>query len=83
MPLPGKTPYTHVRLIVSDDGNLNQRYEIRVSTFVQFDENVGRRAISGLPSKKAAEVIAKEIARSERARTGAPVWGSTTTKWKD
>ena len=67
-------PYTHVRLICSDDGNLNHRYEIRVSTFVQFDENSGRRSITGHPSKKQAEEIAKEIARSERARTGAPVW---------
>ncbi|MCS3725934.1 hypothetical protein [Bradyrhizobium betae] len=67
-------PYTHVRLICSDDGGLNHRYEIRVSTFVQFDENPGRRSISGLPSKKQAEEIAKKIARSERDRTGAPVW---------
>ena len=67
-------PYTHVRLILSNDGGLNQRYEIRVSTFVQFDENPGRRSITGHPSKKQAEEIAKEIARSERIRTGAPVW---------
>ncbi|MFK4507660.1 hypothetical protein IQ17_03317 [Bradyrhizobium daqingense] len=66
-------PYTHVRLICSDDGGLNHRYEIRVSTFVQFDENAGRRSISGLPSKNEAEEIAKAIARSERDRTGAPV----------
>ena len=67
-------PYTHVRLICSDDGGLNHRYEIRVSTSVQFDENPGRRSISGLPSKKEAEEIAKKIARSERDRTGAPIW---------
>ncbi|WP_038946811.1 hypothetical protein [Bradyrhizobium genomosp. III] len=67
-------PYTHVRLICCDDGGLNHRYEIRVSTFVQFDENPGRRSITGHPSKKEAEEIAKEIARSERKRTGAPVW---------
>jgi hypothetical protein len=57
-----------------DDGHLNQRYEVRVSTFVQFDDNAGRRAITGHPTKKQAEEIAKQIARSERARTGAPVW---------
>ncbi|WIW44422.1 hypothetical protein ML401_23320 [Bradyrhizobium sp. 62B] len=67
-------PYTHVRLICSDDDGLNHRYEIRVSTFVQFDENPGRRSISGVPSKKEAEEIAKKIARSERNRTSAPVW---------
>ena len=66
-------PYTHVRLICSDDGDLNHRYEIRVSTFVQFDENPGRRSINGLPSKKEAEEIAKKIARNERDRAGAPV----------
>lgn len=66
-------PYTHVRLICSDDGDLNHRYEIRASTFVQFDENPSRRSITGLPSKKEAEEIAKEIARAERARTGAPI----------
>jgi hypothetical protein len=64
------TPYIHVRLICCDDGDLNHRYEIRVSTFVQFDENPGRRSITGHPSKKQAEEIAKQIARSERARTG-------------
>jgi len=72
--MPEPKPYTHVRLICCDDGDLNHRYEIRVSTFVQFDENAGRRSITGQPSKKEAEEIAKEIARSERARTGAPVW---------
>ena len=72
--MPEPKPYTHVRLICCDDGELNYRYEIRVSTFVQFDENPGRRSITGHPSKKEAEKIAKEIARNERARTGAPVW---------
>jgi hypothetical protein len=68
--MPEPKPYTHVRLICIDDGDLNHRYEIRVSTFVQFDENAGRRSITGHPSKKQAE----EIARSERSRTGGPVW---------
>ncbi len=72
--MPEKKPYTHVRLICSDDGRLNQRYEIRVSTFVQFDDNPGRRSVTGAPSKAEAEEIAKEIARNERAPTGAPVW---------
>lgn len=72
--MPESKPYTHVRLICCDDGDLNHRYEIRVSTFVQFDENPGRRSITGQPSKKEAEEIAKGIARRERARTGAPVW---------
>lgn len=68
--MPDQKPYTNVRLIQHDDGNLNQRFEIRVSTFVQFDENHGRRAISGHPTKKRALEIAQEIARKERARTG-------------
>lgn len=68
--IPDKKPYTNVRLILEDDGNLNQRYEVRVSTFVQFDRNAGRRAVTGHPTKKQAEEIAKEIARRERARTG-------------
>jgi hypothetical protein len=63
-------PYTYVRLICSDDGDMNQRYEVRVSTFVQFDENAGRRAISLQPSKKQALAQAQEIARCELARTG-------------
>lgn len=74
MPIPDKKPYTHVRLILHDDGDLNQRYEIRVSTFVQFDSNAGRRAVTGHPTKQQALTVAKEIARSERVRTGAPVW---------
>jgi hypothetical protein len=49
---------------------MNQRYEVRVSTFVQFDENAGRRAISLQPSKKQALAQAQEIARCELARTG-------------
>jgi hypothetical protein len=71
--MPDPKPYTHVRLICIDDGDMNHRYEIRVSTFVQFDENPGRRSITCHPSKKQAEEIAKKIARSEQARTGVPV----------
>jgi hypothetical protein len=66
--MPDRKPYTHVRLIL-DEGGI-ARYEIRVSTFVEFDDNAGRRAISGKPTKKQAEVIAKEIARREKARAG-------------
>lgn len=72
--MPNHKPYTHVRLIQDDDGNIKQRFEVRVSTFVEFDDNAGRRAVSGLPTKKQAMEIAQEIARSERIRTGAPKW---------
>lgn len=51
-------------LICSDDGGLNHRYGVRVSTFVQLDENLGRRSTNGLPSREDAEEIAKKIARS-------------------
>jgi hypothetical protein len=37
--MPDQKPYTHVRLILSNDGHINQRYEVRVSTFVQFDDD--------------------------------------------
>jgi hypothetical protein len=70
--MPDQKPYTHVRLILSNDGHINQRYEVRVSTFVQFDDDAGRRAVTGAPTKAEAEETAKEIARSERIRTGAP-----------
>lgn len=65
--MPDRKPYTHVRLIL-DEGGI-ARYEIRVSTFVEFDENAGRRAVTGKPTKEQALEIAKEIARSERVRT--------------
>jgi hypothetical protein len=72
MPIPTPQPYTHVRLI-ADDGP-KSRFEVRVSTFIEFDENAGRRAISGHPSRAQALERAKQIARSERVRTGAPEW---------
>lgn len=56
--MPDRKPYTHVRLIL--DETRIPRYEIRVSTFVEFDENAGRRAVTGKPTRKQAEVIAKE-----------------------
>ena len=70
--MPDRQPYTHVRLIL-DEGGI-ARYEIRVSTFVEFDDDAGRRAVTGKPTKKQALEIAKEIARSEKARTRAPDW---------
>lgn len=68
--MPEIKTYTHVRLIQDDDGNIKQRFEIRVSTFIEFDDNAGRRAISGQPTKERALEMALEIARRERARTG-------------
>ena len=65
MPPPSRKPYTHVRLI-EDKGPL-ERFEIRVSTFVEFDENPGRRAISGKPDKEQALQIAKELAKAYAA----------------
>lgn len=70
--MPNHKPYTHVRLILDDGPKL--RFEIRVSTFIEYDDNAGRRAVSGKPTKKQALVQAQEIARSERTRTGAPAW---------
>lgn len=71
--MPDQKPYTHVRLILHEESLMN-RYEVRVSTFIEFDDNPGRRSISGKPTKKQAERTAKEIAVSERVRTGAPEW---------
>ncbi|KYK44526.1 hypothetical protein A1D31_14095 [Bradyrhizobium liaoningense] len=56
---------TVVRLIQHEES-----FEVRVSTFVYFDDNPGRRSINGRPSRQDAEHQAKEIARAERARTG-------------
>lgn len=68
--MPERKTYTHVRLIL-DDGPLN-RFEIRTSTFVEFDDNNGRRAVIGKPTKKQALEIAQEIARREQAKI--PEW---------
>ncbi len=70
--MPEPKPYTHVRLI--EQKAPIARYEIRVSIFVEYDEHSGRRSVTGKPSRKEAVEIAKEIALSERVRTGAPVW---------
>jgi hypothetical protein len=66
--MPERKPYTYVRLIL-DDGPL-ARFEVRTSIFVEFDDNHGRRAVTGKPTKKQALELAQEIARRERARTG-------------
>lgn len=58
--------YTHVRLI-PDDGP-KHRFEIRVSTFIEFDDDAGRRAVNLKPTRAEALEQAKEIARAERAR---------------
>jgi len=69
-PIPDKKPYTYVTLTLHEtEDHLQDRYEVRVSTFVEFDVNPGRRAITRHPSKDEALEIAKEIARRERART--------------
>lgn len=65
--MPDRKPYTHVRLIFDKIDPLN-RYEIRVSHYVEFDEDPGRRAVTGKPSKKQALEIAQEIARREKAK---------------
>lgn len=66
MPLPDPKPYSYVRLY-EDKGGI-ARYEVRVSTYIEFDDNAGRRAISGLPSKTQALQQAKELARSRRTQ---------------
>jgi hypothetical protein len=65
--MPERKPYTHVRLILDENDALD-RYEIRVSTFVEWDEDKGRRAVTGKPTKAEALEIAKEIARKEREK---------------
>lgn len=65
-------PYTHVRLIQDDD--ILHRFEVRVSTFIEYDDNAGRRAVNGKPTKKQALEEAQRIARNEKVRTGAPDW---------
>ena len=64
MPIPDPTPYTYIRLI--EDKERGDRYEVRVSTFIEFDEHPGRRAISRKPSKEEALEIAKSIARQRK-----------------
>lgn len=50
-----------VRLIQHDES-----FEVRVSTFVYFDDVAGRRAITGRPTREQALQKATEIARQER-----------------
>lgn len=54
-------PNTVVRLIQHDES-----FEVRVSTFVYFDDVAGRRAISGRPTREKALEEATRIARQER-----------------
>jgi hypothetical protein len=68
--MPAKKPYTHVQLLL--DKARGDRFEIRTSTYVEFDEDPGRRSVTGNPSKKQALDIAKEIARRERAQRETP-----------
>jgi hypothetical protein len=49
-----------------DEPGTMDRYEIRVSTFIEYDDNPGRRAINGKPTKEQALQMAKEIARQKR-----------------
>lgn len=58
--------YTHVRLI--EDDSLKERFEIRVSTFIEYDENPGRRAISGKPCREEALAAARKLAREAQDR---------------
>lgn len=64
MPLQTPKPYVHVRLI--EDKERGDRYEVRVSHFVEFEEKPGRRAITGHPTKEDALKIAKQIAKAQR-----------------
>jgi hypothetical protein len=72
--MPDPKPYTYVRLICSDDDDLKQRFEVRVSTFIEFDDNAGRRAVNMKPTKEQAMKIAQDLARSELERTGGWKW---------
>lgn len=66
--MPNRKPYTHVRLI--EDNGAKPRYEVRISIFVEWDEDAGRRAVTGKPTKEQALEQAKEIAREERELDG-------------
>lgn len=66
-------PYTHVRLIKHEpEHGLMKRFEIRTSTFIEFDEDPGRRAVNLKPTREEALEAATEIATAERERTGDP-----------
>lgn len=69
--MPDIKPYTHVRLIPHEpEHGLMQRFEIRTSIFIEFDDNHGRRAVNRKPTREEALERAKEIAQAERERTG-------------
>ena len=58
--------YTHVRL--TEDKHQIARFEVRISTFIEFDEDPGRRSISGKPTREEALKIAREIAREAKLK---------------
>jgi hypothetical protein len=64
--MPDRKPYTHVRLILEEEPL--RRYEVRVSHYVEYDDNPGRRAVTGKPTKEEALEQAREIARAEQAK---------------
>jgi hypothetical protein len=57
-------PYIHVRIIPDD--SIKHRIEIRVSTFIEYDDDPRRRGITNKPSRDEAIEAAKEIAKAER-----------------
>lgn len=67
--MPEIKTYTHVTLKENPDP-LIERFEIRVSTFIEYETDKGRRAINKKPTREEALEQATEIARRERARTG-------------
>ena len=67
--MPEIKTYTWVTLR-EDPEPLKSRYEIRVSTFVEFDDDPSTRGVTGKPTKEQALERALEIAKAERDRTG-------------
>lgn len=64
--MPDRKPYTHVRLILEEEPL--HRYEVRVSIYVEYDDNPGRRAVTGKPTKEQALEQAKKLAREEQEK---------------
>jgi hypothetical protein len=61
-----------VRLIEHAESYEIRYSDVSASIYVYFDEDPGRRAISGRDSKELALVKAKSIARAERERLSKP-----------
>jgi hypothetical protein len=57
-------PYTTVRIIPHEES-----FEVRVSTYFYFDEDAGRRAVSGRIDQESAKKQAQEFARAMRDGT--------------